>query len=255
MASYMVGIIAFMLHYYEVKRLFAFAVFIGYGMFGTFAFLLFSLQQLSELELAIICSPYAAIGGVALGLFKDIVVDSEDSSIYHFTDSELRVFLDDFNDELAHVIASKGSQSYYLIVTSVYELIVRGIKYELKNETSYITREQFERFLDSRFRSSFAVHEGPIFSEKEIRYSLRRFLTWLKHQKTYVHDEQLAPWRYFIIVGSGLAYPISGILLLLATSTHYFQITSSELASATGLLSVIFASYWNSIVNEFMGVD
>jgi len=252
-----------MLPYYKVKRIFAFAVFFGYGIFGGTAFFLFVFRLLSELELAIICSPYAVIAGASVFLFKDVVVDNRESSIYHFNEDDLKAFFKTLETELVYALSPHRALEYYYILCSRYNTIVETFRAtaidKIRNASSKneicLTELDIEELLRKEVFHSFLLHKGAILSEPELRHYLKKIIHWLKGKRTYVSSTVLPPWRYIPILVSGFLYPFSGTFLLFMTSKDFLGVTPTELASAAGLISALFASYWNSIVSEFLGIE
>jgi hypothetical protein len=243
-----------MLPHYQVKRLFAFAVFTGYGLFGGTAFVLFFLHKLTDLQLAIICSPYAVIAGVASLLFTNIIVQGRESSIYHFNEDALREFTRSLDDELNHQLAPTRNLYYYYIRRVEYHAAVRHVRRAFSSQKACVTPADAQLILDEEFINVFCLHKGTILTEEELYHYLHKVATWLRNQRAYMAEEKLPCWKSWVVILSGVAYPVTGFTLMLIVALELTPITDSELASATGLISAMFASYWSSIVNGFLGL-
>jgi hypothetical protein len=243
-----------MLRYFQVKRLFAFAVFFGYFIFGLTAFTLFFFRRISELELAIICSPYGVIAAAAISLFQDVVINNKESSVYRFFQDDLDDFIADLKAELDRSLSSRAKDVHYFILRSRYNEVLDRVKEHLQNNVCADSK-YLEEILSHELMACLHLHRGAVLSDNDMYYYLRRVLFWLDKRQTYRAMSPVPYWRSIPLVFSGFAYPVSGALLLWIAGLHIVDVPPAELASATGLFSAILISYWNTILNEFLGID
>ncbi len=241
--------------YAETKIIVGVIVILGYSLFALTGATFFMFGALSELDLAVISSPFVTFAPAAKMMFDSLAFGDQDALIYQFTDRQLVTFFDSLYEEIDHSI---DPSDCVVINAKNFFRLHQDILFELRQQMGEDHLKYYPETLFKRYEKLFLQHSTTykgIVSRERFDYLIKKVLDWIQGFPTKSPKQLLSRTAFRLIVFAAIAHPTVGILLLWFRAFGVLNVETPTLATVAAIVSTIFAGFWTSTMSKFGAGD